>query len=203
MKILSNDRVFICGKTRSGKTTLLRYLASTLRRMMLLDSKGTLTDWDTVDATDKTIKQFIAGDDLRLRFVAPIGAESEYWQNACEVALLAGDTVVIVDEIYMIVEPGARPSPQFAALWTRGAEFGIGAWGSSQRPTFIPGFCISEAEHVFCFRLNKASDRARVADFAGDALLTPVPDYHGFYYWSQVSDRLEYIKDLKTETERG
>ncbi len=195
--IQSNDRVFVCGKTGSGKTVLAKYLTAKLSRLIVLDPKGSLDNWDCLEPNERNIKKFLNGEPLRLRFVPPLTDAADYWQLPVELAFNAGDCVIYVDELYGVVPPGQRAGEMFSALWTRGREFGIGAWGASQRPSWVPLVCISEADHHFVFRLTLDEDRARMAAFMGDAVMQPITDRHGFWQMSQVDDVPVYNPGLK------
>lgn len=192
-----NERVFICGKTRSGKTYLARHLAANLRRLFVLDPKGTLTDWNTEEVSDYALRRMQNGGDGRLRFTAPVYGAQEYWIDAFLKGIGIQDLVIYCDEMYLLSNTG-RPDESFRAVWAQGREWGIGAWATVQRPTWMPLFTLTEAEHFFVFRLTMQSDRERMAEFMGPEVLEPIKDPHGFFYYSIYSEGPVYFKEMPT-----
>ena len=90
-----------------------------------------------------------------------------------------------------------RASRILKNVYTRGREFGIGMWASAQRPSLIPLFAISESNHLFIFRLNMEEDRRRLASFAGDRVMNPIRDPHGFYHYVVTDDQATYYKTFQ------
>lgn len=192
----SNDRLFICGKTGSGKTYLARYLTKSLKRLVVLDGKGTLgtTDWRLTDWSD-SIDLKDPESQFRLRAVPPLKTElAEYWDSILLACLRAGNITVYIDELYAVCPPNKNPTPTLFACYTRGREFGLGVWSSTQRPVWIPLVSMSEAEHFFMFRLQLLEDKQRLAAFMGSEILTPIQDEHGFYYMRAIDDNVHYFE---------
>src|SRR5262249_53598857 len=98
----SADRVFIAGKTGTGKTTVARELLRPVERLVVLDPKGTLTtpEWDLEDWTDRGRRALLAGENIRLRVPAPLDGN---WDPFCADALKAGDLTLFADEMYGVV----------------------------------------------------------------------------------------------------
>ncbi len=184
ISLRADERIFICGKTGSGKTFLARHLTGRLKRLIVLDGKGTLGSWGLLEWNRETRRALKSGEEVRTRVLLDTGARSadEFWSEVFETIYGAGNVTIYIDEMYAIVDPGARPLPILTALYTRGRELGIGMWTATQRPTWIPLVCISEAEHIFLFRLNLDEDRRRMSAFMSDAVMQPIRDPHGFYY---------------------
>lgn len=197
-KINVDERVFICGKTGSGKTYLARQLTRDIRRLVVCDSKGTLGNWNLQPDLRESRDALKDGKPVRMRMLAPItddaAAIEEYWQDVFHLAFEAQNCTVYIDEVYAIVPPGQRAPAIMEALWTRGRDpYHIGAWCATQRPSWIPAVVMSEAEHYFAFRLNLPRDRITIAGFMGDQVLEPISDKHGFYYMNPDMDEPSYI----------
>lgn len=191
--INSDERLLITGKTGSGKTFLARYLTKGLRRLVVLDGKGTLTDWGLDDFGSRGLRQ----DVFRLRAIPPIGRDPlEYWDGVLTDCFKAGNLTVYIDELYAVNPPGNKILPGLWALYTRGREFGIGVWSSTQRPTWIPLVALSEAEHFVMFRLSLMEDRQRLAAFMSADVLTPIKDIHGFFYMFAQWEEPVYYRQL-------
>lgn len=189
-KIYSDQRVFIAGKTGSGKTLLAMSLLYTARRLLVIDSKDGLQDWNLEDL--KNIKQIDSRKDYRLRVV-----DDEKAIEALERLYDVGNGVVYIDELTALVPTSKEPPRSFTNIWSRGRSRNIGAWASTQRPKSIPLLTISEAEHFFIFRLQLEADRQRVAEVVGEFALKPVRDKHGFYYYNVDNDDIRYYNKLR------
>jgi hypothetical protein len=186
--------------TGSGKSYLMRYLTRNLRRLIVLDPKGTLSSWRCEDFDDRKARRAMQkGEPMRLRATAPIDDEGEYWEEPLWAAYEWGNLTVYCDELYGVVPPGTRAPAILTGLYTRGREYGIGFWSASQRPTWVPIVAISESEHLFMFRLNMQADRQRMAESMGDEVQAPIPesDAHGFYYRTIRETRPAYYPALE------
>jgi len=76
-------------------------------------------------------------------------------------AFLAGNLTVYVDEAYAVTNRQTIPF-YYKACLTRGRAKGIETWTSSQRPSSIPSFILSESENVYSFRLRYPADIERM-----------------------------------------
>ena len=197
--IRSDERVFVTGKTGSGKTYLARHLLKAFDRLMVLDSKGSLRDWSLDDYDAKARDTFRRGEASRVRVLADAYADpSETWERAMIDLYESGNAVLYCDEMYAVVDPGKRPPAVMNAIWTRGRELGIGAWGATQRPVWVPLFALSEADHFFMFRLNLFEDRRRMSEFVNEEVMTPIVEAHGFYYYRTGEETPTYQPILYT-----
>lgn len=193
-RIKSNERVAIVGKTGSGKTFLAERLTAPLKRLIIVDPTGLLKNrflphvpWDD---GYKTLEQ---GLDARVYLSLDNPAEYElYFAQVYD--QLTGVTLYI-DELYGVALP-TRPSRGLWALYTRGRSRGIGVWACTQRPRFVPRFCLSEAEWFFVFRLLVTDDRKLLADLIHPAVAKKITDPHGFYYYNINWEKPRYASRL-------
>jgi energy-coupling factor transporter ATP-binding protein EcfA2 len=195
ISLTTNERLFITGKTGSGKTFLARHLTQKVKRLVVLDGKGTLSgpDWNLEKWSDG-LDRLNNGEDVRLRAVPDIKTDlSDYWDAILETSLRAGNVTIYIDELYAVVPPNKTASPVLFACYTRGREFGVGMWASTQRPVWIPLVAMSEAEHFFMFRLQLMEDKSRLAAFMGQEVLEQINDPHGFYYSKAIDDHVTYF----------
>jgi hypothetical protein len=166
--------------------------------LVVLDPKGTLGGWDLVPWDETAKEKLRAGEPIRTRVVSSSLSMDldELWLDAMLEVYAAGDCTLYIDEIYSVVPPGSRPSTAMVGIWTRGREFNIGGWATSQRPSWCPLFVLSEADQYFMFRLTVDEDRKRMASFMGEEVRTPIVDKHGFYYSNAEADAPIYVKQL-------
>lgn len=197
IRLKTNERILIVGKTGSGKTYLAKYLTKKANRLIVMDAKVTLTDWNLEPWSSSVRSSMLRGEPFRARVIPPLNGDiTEYWEAVLSDCYKAGNLVVYIDELYSICPPNQKPMNVLWSMYTRGRELGIGVWSSSQRPAWIPLFALSEAEHFFNFRLQLEEDRKRMAAFMGMEVQKTITDIHGFYYSMAAWDRPVYYKQL-------
>lgn len=184
-RIKTSERMLICGKTGTGKTTLARLLTLSIDRLIVVDPKGTLggSDWDLVDWGPEAERELSAGREYRARFPDPIvDNPDEAYEKLFQFAYYARNITVYIDELYGVTSNG-RMGKWLRALYTRGREFNIGVWAATQRPVWIPREALTESEWFFVFRLQAEDDRRRMASDVNPGLLTPVPKADKYGVW--------------------
>jgi len=191
ISIKRDQHVFIAGKTGSGKTTLAMYLLFSAKRLIIVDSKDTLSDWNVENDSSVARIKLKDGKDIRIRVV-----ERETAIELLELAYSTGDVTIYIDEMAALIPPRSKPPQVIYDLLQRGRSRNVSVWTSTQRPTLVPLESISEATHFFVFRLNLEDDRKRIASIAGKKILNPVPDKHGFYYLNDETDTFRYWRRL-------
>ncbi len=157
------DRAFLVGSTGSGKTYLARHLLRLYRYVVVHDAKG-LIRWPGY-ARYTTLRGVVRSEAERIIY-AP--SPPELLDPRVQDSFFAwvyerGNTVLYTDEVYAVSFRGEW-LPSFRAVLTRGRERGITSLNSAQRPTWVPLFILSEAEHYYVFRLTLLSDRKRIQE---------------------------------------
>lgn len=191
--ISNKERVFIAGKTGSGKTTLAHLLLLPVKRLLLIDSKDGLFNWDTEDYSSSGLARIRNKEPIRMRVV-----QKEQALIALTEAYNSGDIIIYLDEVTAIIPSVHKFEPIFTDIWSRGRSRNVGAWSTTQRPVSIPKLFLTESEHYFCFRLNSEDDRKIMAGYMGKGVLTPAKDPYGFYYRSIHNEKLIYYPKIKT-----
>jgi len=180
VSIRSNDRLAFLGKTGSGKTYAAKRLVwDPLDRVIFHDWK----DQENEDLNAPVLRSlddvhealFAEKEEERLYKFAyvpdPTTDDYEEWEELCRLVFEKGDFHLMGDEIKGIYQKGNSVRPitdHHEAIMTRGRSRGVGITNVSQRPKKIPMEVISEAEHLFAFRLNLSDDRDRIGEVVGD-----------------------------------
>ncbi|MEM4360274.1 MAG: hypothetical protein QXT45_07060 [Candidatus Bilamarchaeaceae archaeon] len=176
-RIAECDRVFIVGKTGSGKT----YWAS-----HMLGSRDDVVVLDSLWRIDRSSGMF-----SRAKIIRSVDDFARF----CEANFQRGGFIVYLDELLELVEENKE---LFIKLCTRGRAQGIGMWYSTQRPRGIPRVGLSEAEHYVIFTLTLADDRKFMYEQVGrDEILAKPVDIYGYWYYDVKRDRLVYSSGLR------
>lgn len=199
-RINGDDRVFLGGKTSSGKTYAANLLTDDIARLVAFDPKPSLRAWDLETVTSinhAAVRALRRGENRRIRIPPPNRNGIDYWIPWLNLLWDIGDVTGYIDEINLIVPPKRGAPVEFTRLYQQGRERGIGMWAATQRPVDIPRVCMTEAEWLFIFRLGSKSDRKRVADDGGDErLANPITDRHGVWIYNQTWQRARYVQSL-------
>lgn len=195
VKIEGSDRVFLCGKTGSGKTFWAMHMLASLPRLIVVDQKHSdeIAKWPWRPADSQAVRLLERGRAVRVRVQDE--DEALEWMDR---AYQAGGCVVYVDEIFLLVPQGARSPVQLQQIWRAGRERGVGGWVATQRPSWLPKELISEAEWTVCFKLKLEDDRKTMARDGGmgDVVLEPIRDEHGFFISRDNWDHPQYYAAL-------
>lgn len=202
--IKTNERVFVTGKTSSGKTYFSRSILWQAPRLVVIDPKGLLAgqkDWYLEPDTNAglaALKRPIRRDKSTgkieiIRVWVPDPVTDEKWEDLFEYLLDLRNVVIYIDELYGVGP--AKRSPGLRSLYTRGREYGIGVWGVSQRPRDIPPYAISEVEYRVVFSLNLLRDRQYLAEMAQNPRVADKLTGHSFFL-SGPDKTVKYVKGL-------
>lgn len=191
--IRSNDRIFMVGKTGSGKSAGAQKLVwSQLSDVVYFDMTGdeerklnapVLRNLDDVEAALFAKHE----EDHLTKFVySPEVPTLEGFERLCRLVYEHGNIHLIADELLLVYRENnsVRPTTDHhLKIQTNGRKKGVGMTGCTQRPVNVPLEAISEAEHLFCFKLKLPADRDRMTQVMGpvvdDALNL---DRYWYYY---------------------
>lgn len=198
-EIRSNDRLFLVGKTGSGKTEAAKHLVwRALDKCVFYDMTGKeASDLNAPvlhEIEDVKVALFAEDPDNRLdRLVyAPEVPTYEGFEDLCRLVYNREDIHLIADELLLVYRDGnsVRPTTDHhLKILTNGRKVGVGMTGCSQRPTNVPLESISESEHQFCFKLKLPADRDRMKKVMGTAVEDALDlDRYHYYYDHDVLD---------------
>jgi hypothetical protein len=159
------DRVGVFGQTGTGKTTLVQALLQKRDFVVVCDPKRKI-EWPGYVVLD--FNQLLKIDPAKVRKIIykPTFADITEKKGAIIDSFFRWvfereNTTLYVDELSMIASGDDYPF-HYGACLTQGRELGIEVISGTQRPTWIPQIAMSEAEHVYCFKLKLFADRQRI-----------------------------------------
>lgn len=168
-EIKPDERLIALGKTRCGKSTLVRRYLIAQPAAIAVQTKLSpkdledltqvgqfVTDWEEIDRQGPGRYAWIVPHEFVLdpMLFEPFFAWAfENWRAP-----------IYVDEIGDVAPtPHVFPASYHRCV-TRGGGMGLGMWGSTQRPHGVPMWTMSEAEYIFTTCLDLDGDRRRVEE---------------------------------------
>lgn len=163
--IRPGERTCIAGPSGSGKTILAKILLRRVRNAMIVDTKR-VEDWNAIGkrVSAKQVFEVKGG-----RFYYPVPesfiVDKDEQDRFFRFMKAAGHRTVYIDEAYDVL-----PSHGIKILATQGRATKASLMVAMQRPSHIPLFLVSEAQHFFIFYLRLEKDRKRIEDAIGARL---------------------------------
>lgn len=187
IEIKSSDRVFVTGRTGSGKSVLVQKLIiPQLTNFVIYDYKHEI---DVPGAElFGAIGDFKRRPNKRQIIYRPSIGSDEEFDALCRQVFYRGNNTLVLDETLFHCQPG-RITPHHSLIMRLGRSKGVGIVNCTQRPRDIHNNVISQCEHFFIFDLTQDTDRKKVADFCGPQLLTRFGDKEFHFYYYNVKDK--------------
>jgi len=183
------EHVTFLAPTQAGKTTLAKQLldrtvSATLKAVVLVikPRDGVVRDW----GKDKQYKIVRSWPPFAMRQRSNPGwilwPRHSYDPDVDDPKLYAefrtaildsyrrGDRIIFADETYGLSELGLNR--ELITVWSRGASsdgktMGCGLWAATQKPSHIPLWAYSQAEHIFLAHDPDRRARIRYAEIGG------------------------------------
>jgi len=209
-----DERAFITGKSKSGKSTLVRQLIGALPDntfILVIDSKHewTFKRGETVGA-HKVHKILVSNIHLfRSPGIYVYQSKYPHFYDPNVTRLLLGaynrkNWTVVIHEGYHFCH-GSNPLPALGQIITMGRAKNVRLFYESQRPSNIPLIAITEANVWILFKVQKPEDRQRVADNAGYPEMVQMMDMrtaagkHNFWIAKDDWDNAIFIRNTRQE----
>ena len=165
VQIKSNDRVFVCGSTGSGKTVFGRsVLIPQYKRVIFhdfkLENNDLLSMGFVLAQTPEAMMGLMSGDSYKILYQPLMHDEDgnkDDFNRVCEIVYKNGNCTLFVDEANYFAD-ASNIEAYHRELLTRGRSRGCGVVNLSQRPVGVHNLCISEAQHLIIFNLNLDND---------------------------------------------
>lgn len=181
IEIKSSDRVFVCGKTGSGKSYLVKNLIiPQLNNAIVYDFKHEI-ELPGYDIFTK-IADFKKYPNRNRVIYRPADATNEEFDRLCKQAFYRGNTTLVLDEIAFHTSAG-KICRYHDMIMRLGRSKGIGIINCTQRPRGVHNNIISQCNHFFMFNQTQKTDQEKLAEFCGDMVLEKLPDRYWFYYF--------------------
>jgi energy-coupling factor transporter ATP-binding protein EcfA2 len=202
-----DERAFITGKSKSGKSTLVRQLIGALpddTYILVIDSKH---EWK-IKLREKLgnhpVHRILVPNIHLIRRPGIYVYQSKYphFYDPKVTRLLLGaynrkNFTVVIHEGYHFCH-GNNPLPALGQIATMGRAKNCRLFYEAQRPSNIPLIFITEANVWIEMRLQKPEDRQKVADNAGfPEMIKPVRAAHDFWVAKDDWDNAVYIENTK------
>jgi hypothetical protein len=171
IRMRTNDRGVLIGKTGGGKTTLAKYLVEDNLKPYSVTwnpkNSESITKWNQKHVTK--LSELIDAEEPRLIYTPdPFYAEDKatqadffYWIYERRY------TRLYIDEATVVQYNGGMAPRYLSAVLNRGRERGVSTLTATQRPASIPMNVLSESEHFYVFKVNLPQDRQRIEALTG------------------------------------
>ena len=190
-----DERGAICGPSGCGKSELARHMLPPTGRLVILDPKR-LFDYKVgvriYDRADKLVK----ARDERVMY-RPREAEFrdlEAYDKVLKFAYDQGDTFVYVDDMQGIMNRSQYPV-YVQLISQMGRQKKVPLLVSFQRPSWIPGFLMSEANRHYAFRCLLPSDVKKLSEmipnFGDKAVQDQLRQRYTFAYYNSRDSAME------------
>ena len=197
-QILPSHRVNFYGKTGSGKTVLAKTLLDTVGNAIVVDTKNTINwhrrepqRWRLISNPQHLINAGLKRLVDNVVFRPPGTWEREDFDKLALWTLKRRHTLLYFDELQDIGDEHSKPSSGMGQLARKGREISASLWAAMQRPSRVPGYIISEAEHHFIFFLQQPGDVKRIQEVTGyDIDPSTLEQYEFFYIMAQKRNQL-------------
>jgi hypothetical protein len=160
----SDERVGLVGQTGMGKTYLVERLIKGQPRVIVIDSKHRVS-WKGYHMTSNPIGALLQD---KVIYRPPTGSPPDsFWTEAMKSQHERGGGVIYIDELSVICTANRIPS-ELGEVLRVGREIGVGVWWSAQEAVAIHNTTMRQAEQLYLFYNQGASDRDKLVRVCGD-----------------------------------
>ncbi len=193
MQIQTNDRIFICGMTGSGKSEFAKKLLPFYPRVVFYDLEFANNDLIkqyhfTPVQTPEMLITYIQRGKKRILYQPAEGDdvnEIREFNSVCEIVYKTGNIGFMIDELSNFMS-GQKAPYWFRRIQQVGRKHGVGCISLTQRPKDIPQILLSESEYKFVFRLELEQDCEKIESICGkriNGVENLAGDYPSVYDW--------------------
>jgi Helicase HerA, central domain len=204
---------FIVGKTGSGKSVLMRFLARKWVAagwpVLIIDPKHGYVDEDkgqhfaespqdaTIDSPYK-VTYWHEGVAVQLYEPEPPALKDEALDELFFAVLKRGYVVVIIEDTYGMMSAQSAPAG-YLALMANGRAKHVTVYTLSQRPMGVHDLTLSQSTHFLIFRMLGPANKKRIVEFTDDATIAYPLKRFEFRYWTEEMDKSRKFAPLRRE----
>ena len=175
MQIRTNERIFICGMTGSGKTEFAKRFLPFYPRIVFHDrefgNSDLIQQYHFTPVHDpETLLMYIQKGKKRILYQPSQGGEKEGvedFNRVCEIVFKTRNIALVVDEVSSVVS-GQNAPYWFGEIQRLGRKYNVGCMSLTQRPMKLDQTLLSESEHMFIFKLKMDQDRVKISKVCGE-----------------------------------
>lgn len=163
LNLRNDQRVGAIGRTRCGKTFLMRQLLQQQPRVLVIDDKQRVNFPRFHLTYDPKAALLEPRTILRPEGKLP----SAFWEEALWAMNEAGGGIIYVDELSEQCGPNSMPAGM-RSIFRMGGELGVGFYWCAQSATEITNTAIRQSDVLLLFLNIGSSDRDKVIKIVGD-----------------------------------
>lgn len=177
--------ICVIGRRGSGKTTLVKYyLLPRLQPFIIYDSIGEYSDIENCSLVESESDLFdLLEARANIRIVPGTGGGD--LEKICYILQKGVQNYhLFVDEFHVLYDHHmtfAADNPNFKKLVLLGRHKGLGVIISTQRPTDIPKYVLSQATVVYCFHVYHKQDVTFLSNIVNEAAITSTLNTYEFF----------------------
>lgn len=197
IKIKTNQRIFITGKTQSGKTNFAKYLIRQLKNYIIYDIKREYSSFGIVVHTKKEFLTSLKRGYSQI-VIQPNDLSKENFNEICQTIFQKlTNIILIVDEVHKFCTKSSIPY-YLNAIVTVGASLGIGFMGISQRCANVHNDILASSEYIISFYQFLDNDINKLKEFLGtEAEKLKNIEYYYFLMFSIFDKKIKFYKPIK------
>ena len=197
--IPNNARVFVAGKTGTGKSYLTESYLRNYDYVIKLDTQDETSERRALNKSPwrglkegkdftcvSTLEEVAQCTTKKIIYTPDITEQSfDDFDKFFEFVYRRENTIVWIDELMSISNSPLKVPFYLKACYTRGRSKQIGIWALSQRPADIPAVSMANSEVFIAFRLRLLSDREKLMRMTGcpEFLEDPATDEQPYAFW--------------------
>ena len=164
MEIKSNERVFITGKTGSGKSFWIKKHLLQVSRFVFYDPKHEHDDISGTIVRNPADLQAALDQGISNIIYRSFVINDPEFDQICKIIYNKGNLIFIIDEMAFHVS-SSKICDWHSILLRLGRKRGIGVWNCTQRTrSCLHNTILSETDHIVSFKLMLETDRKKLAE---------------------------------------